>query len=445
MKALSHRKQQKGAVLILVTVALFVLLAFTALALDGGYLVLNKTRVQDAVDSAALSGAKTLDNGGSHDDARLAVYDTLGVVLSGEGFTSVNIDTDNLASAVTVEFSETVYPDFNPTTAESARYIRVILDTVPVTQFFSQLVLDIWQVGASAVAGASPPIENPCQVIPLLMCAGDLGNKNAPDYTFGFTPSDENDRGDILVIKAPNHNTNSAVGPGNFLALDFGDTGGGANEFRDGLAGNIHDGQCRTLLEDGELRTKTGNMVGPTETGLNTRFGEYSGNMNEPVDAPVDGGADAYYADCAVPDYAAATGLELVYFNGTEFDNPDGTSSVLSEDEDSEFAVKLQGYNDYYNNVNSTGPGTQHCLPKRRQVSVPVADCTGHNPGSTNLELIGFACMFLSQKVTGNTGTTQFIVAEFVKNCTSEGGGFSDHTNGLDRLVLYKDPDGKGA
>ncbi|MHA6963638.1 pilus assembly protein TadG-related protein [Zobellella denitrificans] len=443
MKALSHRKQQKGAVLILVTVALFVLLAFTALALDGGYLLLNKTRVQDAVDSAALSGAKTLDEGGSHDDARQAVYDALSTILAGEGFISVNIDTDNLVDAVTIEFSKTVYPEFNDALGdESARYIRVRLDTVPVTQFFSQLVLDVWQVGASAVAGASPPIENPCQLIPLLMCAGDLDNKNSPDYTFGYTPSDESDRGDILVIKAPNHNANSPVGPGNFLALDFGEVGGGANEFRDGLAGNIHDGQCSTLLEDGELRTKTGNMIGPTAAGLNTRFGEYSGNMREPLDAPVDGGADAYYADCAVPDYNG-TGLELVNFNGTEFDNPDGSSSVLPED--SLLAGKLQGYNDYYNDVYNTSPTTQHCLPKRRQVSVPVADCTGHNPGSTNLELIGFACMFLSQKVTGSTGNTQFIVAEFVKNCTSEGGGFSDHTNGLDRLVLYKDPDGKGA
>ncbi|WP_375057910.1 pilus assembly protein TadG-related protein [Zobellella sp. DQSA1] len=444
MKALSHRKQQKGAVLILVTVALFVLLAFTALALDGGYLLLNKTRVQDAVDSAALSGAKTLDDGGSHADAEQAVYDTLSTIFTGEGFSAVNVDIDNLADAVTIEFSTTVYPGFTDAPGDpDARYIRVILDTVPVTQFLSQIVLDVWQVGASAVAGASPPIENPCQLIPLLMCAGDLENKNSPDYTFGFTPSDENDRGDILVIKAPNHNATSAVGPGNFLALDFGDVGGGANEFRDGLAGNIHDGQCSTLLEDGELRTKTGNMVGPTETGLNTRFGEYSGNMREPLDAPTNGGADAYYADCAVPNYAASTGLELVNFNGTEFDNPDGTSSVLPED--SGLVSKLQGYNDYFNNVHSTSPTTQHCLPKRRQVSVPVADCTGHNPGSTNLELIGFACMFLSQKVTGSTGTTQFIVAEFVKNCTSEGGGFSDSTSGLDRLVLYKDPDGKGA
>jgi Flp pilus assembly protein TadG len=56
---LQHK--QKGVVGILVVVGLVALLAMAGLALDSGHAMLNKTRLQNAVDAAALSGAKELD------------------------------------------------------------------------------------------------------------------------------------------------------------------------------------------------------------------------------------------------------------------------------------------------------------------------------------------------------------------------------------------------
>ncbi|MBL1378443.1 TadE/TadG family type IV pilus assembly protein [Zobellella iuensis] len=438
MQALSHRKQQKGAVLILVTVAMFVLLGFTALALDGGYLLLNKTRVQDAVDAAALSGAKTLDDGGTQAQAEQAVKNTLVAIFQGEGFSSVNVNLAQLDNPdlLQIQFSHTVSP-FTPINHPDASYIRVTLGNVPVTQFFSQLVLDTWQVWASAVAGPSPPIqeEEECRILPLLMCAGDLSSQNEPDYNFGFTPSSNDQRGDVLVIKAPNHNRNSVVGPGNFMAIDLDGVGGGANEFRDGLAGNVHGATC--VPTGDTVETKTGNMVGPTQQGLNTRFGEYLSPMSEPTTEPVAGGAEGYYADCEVPNYTN-TGLELVNFVGSQFDSNNGGNNVLN---DATTLAKLQDYPDYAKGIaggsKSTDPGTSYCLPKRRMVRVPVANCTGHNPGQSTLTVMGTACMFLIQKVTGQ-GNTQFVVAEFVENCTNDGTGFNSNSNSY-RLVLYKD------
>jgi Flp pilus assembly protein TadG len=126
-------------VLILVTVALFTLLGFTALALDGGYLILNKNRLQDAVDSAALSGAKTLSltdkDDSAHDHARDAVEDTLRAILTGPGFERINVDLENLFSSVSVEFSNDPVP-FVATNNSSARFIRVSMERVPVNQFF---------------------------------------------------------------------------------------------------------------------------------------------------------------------------------------------------------------------------------------------------------------------------------------------------------------------
>ena len=53
-------QRQRGAVIVLVVIALAAMLLMAALALDGGHMLVNKTRLQNAVDAAALSGAKTL-------------------------------------------------------------------------------------------------------------------------------------------------------------------------------------------------------------------------------------------------------------------------------------------------------------------------------------------------------------------------------------------------
>lgn len=427
MKALSHRKQQKGAVLILVTVALFTLLGFTALALDGGYLLLNKTRLQDAVDSAALSGAETLDKGGTHQQAVDAVEATLSSIFQGEGFNRVNIDLDALSDAVTVEFSFNAVP-FEPVNDETAKYIRVELTQVPVDQFFSQLLVDTWQVRASAVAGASPTIQDPCQVIPLMMCVNDANPPSfdsiPDDYDYGFNPSDENERGDVIVIKVPNNKT--PVGPGNFLAVDLGVSG--ADGYRDGLAGALTDASCISPGED--ITTETGNMIGPTASGLNTRFGDYKSPMKEPVSAPADDGSDAFYSDCAVPS------LDPVVFKDSDFSSTTG-STILTN---ATLLNQLQSYPDYasLDSLYSTDPGTAYCLPKRRMVKVPVGNCSGTNQGKTTIPSMGTACMYLSQLVTGQ-GNDQFIVAEFVKNCTADGVGNSNLNNGPYRLVLFKD------
>lgn len=56
--------RQGGIVLVLAAVSLLVLLAMGAMALDVGHLILNKGKLQNMVDAAALSAAKTLDMGG---------------------------------------------------------------------------------------------------------------------------------------------------------------------------------------------------------------------------------------------------------------------------------------------------------------------------------------------------------------------------------------------
>ena len=64
----STPRRQEGSVSVLMVIALAAMAMMAALALDGGHMMLNKTRLQNAVDAAALSGAKTLSQveGGSN-------------------------------------------------------------------------------------------------------------------------------------------------------------------------------------------------------------------------------------------------------------------------------------------------------------------------------------------------------------------------------------------
>ncbi|MGP7734146.1 pilus assembly protein TadG-related protein [Oceanimonas smirnovii] len=489
MKALPTPRKQKGAVLILVTVALFTLLGFAALALDGGYLILNKNRLQDAVDTAALSGGKTLSSTdldkSTHDEARRAVRDTLKATFEGDGFRKMNVDTTKLADTVTIEFSHNPVP-FEPTLDADAKYIRVRMETVPVTQFLSQLLVDTWQVRASAVAGSLAPENGDeiCNVIPLLMLvdSSKAGEGDFYGYDMASTEPGNKKDGDMIVIKSPAGGTPN-MAPGHFQALRLGEENG-ADGYRYGLAG----GHCITLNEDYEVDEcpendpnctltvtdtepgKPGNMAGPTRQGLNTRFNDYNpGKLKEPT-VPVEDAVpedDNYYSDCSLSkanlvdfkDQELKKHLPVLFDEGgSEYgsidkekinsyfqsiiDDPDSKNADVKKAQgfQSDFAG-IQTYNQYYEKDISTyqaydkdkGVG---CIDERRIVKVPVA-VAGSNVGS-NIAITSVACMFLNQKVTGN-GLSQYVVGELIPECSSDSTGGNPDGNGLPQLVLYND------
>lgn len=73
------RKQEKGAVAIIVALSLLVLIGFGALAVDIGYVMMVKNEVQNAADAGALAGAGDLylDNDSAvNPEANQTAYDT---------------------------------------------------------------------------------------------------------------------------------------------------------------------------------------------------------------------------------------------------------------------------------------------------------------------------------------------------------------------------------
>jgi hypothetical protein len=115
--------RQGGAIIVLIAIAMLAILAMGGLALDGSHMFLNKARLQNSVDSAALAAAKVLDQTGDEARARTAVASLLGLNAQAAGNQELNGSLSGGGLNVTVEFSRTLQP-FSPGTSP-AEYVRV--------------------------------------------------------------------------------------------------------------------------------------------------------------------------------------------------------------------------------------------------------------------------------------------------------------------------------
>jgi uncharacterized membrane protein len=211
------RHKQKGAIAIVVVVGLIAFLAMAGLALDSGHAMLNKTRLQNAVDAAALSGAKELDLTGKDvflaRAAAIAAFEANSVASGnaemGDAYADGTIQLE-------VQFSETLDP-FVPGTSP-AEYVRVYARNFRLPMWFAALGATTDKVvAASAVAGPSPTINTACNIAPMMVC----GDPDAGAPFWGYA------EGEPDVLKASS--SGSDVGPGNFQLIRLGDNTGGAD------------------------------------------------------------------------------------------------------------------------------------------------------------------------------------------------------------------------
>jgi hypothetical protein len=411
--------------MVLVVIAMASILLMGALALDGGHMLLNKTRLQNAVDAAALSGAKTLQlvtgSGNSSSLTRDAALNTLrlNADADGNGELSDGIGGDGVGAFAIVELSNSVYGPFSYPGPADAAYVRVTVPDYPLVGFLWGVVNmfgsgDLEKaVAAIATAGPSPS-TNPCRIEPIMVCGDpdqyDPANGNFWGYGFG----------DPVVLKGAS-GSDPAIGPGNFQLLRLGDSTG-ANDLRDDLAGGID--KCNVVGEEAE--TEPGNTVGPVAQGLNTRLGVYTGNMS----------ADEYPPDWVTDFTSPRTTYDDttsdVEYEGEVVTSSDGNLSTSSAD--------LFDYNDWQTaSAACAASGTCQGAYERRILTLVMGNCDGASGGQTSVPVLGFGCFYLLQTVK-QSGVEAHVFGQFISECEGDGtaGATPADDVGPNIIQLYK-------
>jgi hypothetical protein len=269
---------QRGAILPLFAIGLLTFIAMTGLALDMGYAYLNKTRLQNALDAAALSGAKTLDQliirdaaaqSQAYDDAYKAFEDNMNL----PGNSVLNSIPKN---AVVVEFSATLEGGYAPLPLINPIFVRVSVAEESfswptwLTGVLPDPILSMG-VGASAVAGPSL-VKCPPNIVPMFACTNTKDN-SIHGQLFGYPLSTDGatDR-NLVRLKDP---AQQQVTPGNFQLLDLGST------VREGLANGSENDKC--IGENYTVDTKPGNTVGQVTQGIKARIESDTISSNTPM------------------------------------------------------------------------------------------------------------------------------------------------------------------
>jgi len=401
-------QRQRGIIAVVVAIGLLALLAMVGFAVDSGHLMLNKSRLQNTVDVAALSAAKVLDRTGSVDQASVAARSVFDANAASQPELARVIQGADLI----LQFSNTLEP-WVPGSVP-ANYVRVVAqDFTMWTSFLSLVGIQETSTAASAVSGPSAPVgsqvgSEACDLVPMMVCA-DLAAGAAGDW--GYSSDDVT----LLKFASPG---SPNVGPGNFQLIRLG--GPGANIVRNNLAGGYD--QC--IDPSGTVETQPGNVVGPVTQGLNTRFGQYQGPVNA-TDYPPDRITTAPNPDLRV----ANDGITVTFRNGT----PVTHTNQLSFSFDDYVAQQQSGPFNFPNGK-----------PQRRVVAVPFVDCSGNSSGQSSMPVVGLGCFFLLQPAV-QQGTKNFVFSEYIGTCGADGtpGPVPDPNPvsgpGIYKIVLHND------
>jgi len=257
---------QRGSALIMVTVGIVAMFAFAVLAIDGAILMTTKNQLQSAADAAALAGASGLLVGSQADAVDRAVE-----------FAAYNDAYQSTRSSVVITAADVSFPQPD--------IIRVRTHRTDATgdglQTFFLRVIDQLHDGTSdmtAVAAAQG--YDVCGARCLKPWAipdrwndansdgvWDAGDSYDPAGTGYNAPTDV---GTQIVLKSGN--PQQSIEPGIFYPIDFppiNDPSGEAPLTGGKWYENWIAGCAPWIIEPGdELQLEPGNMVGPTQHGM---------------------------------------------------------------------------------------------------------------------------------------------------------------------------------
>jgi hypothetical protein len=277
------------------------------------------------------------------------------------------------------------------------------------TSFTALVGIDQLSTAATAVAGPSAPITQPCDLVPMTVCA----NKAAGGPDWGYS------RTNVTLLKLASPAAGATIGPGNFQLLRL--SGPGDNIVRENLAGGYQG-----CVDASTVETQPGGGTGPVAMGLNTRFNQYHGPVNA-SDYPPD-----KFITWPNPELAVADDGETVILKGSG--KGKNSSGTLVTDV-SQLSYSYSTYeNDY-----ATKTGLPSGKDRRREVAVPFTDCSNAKPGQTSLPVVGFGCFFLLQPAV-QKGNDNYVFAQLIGECNATGAPGPVGGQGLYKIVLHNDP-----
>lgn len=407
--------RQRGVVLPLVVIGMLSLLAMAGLALDVSMAYLAKTRVQNALDAAALSAAKTLKAyGGNSQRAAAAAAATFEFYTEQVNFAAPR---GSSSSTPRVEFSSNKGGPYSTSGATTSKYVRVSLASVPVQTYLTAVlpgVGDRFNVAGSAVAGPLAglvPDDEVCGLVPLILEARSTTDKDcSDDDCFGFSVKEE------LTLTDPKGN-GKAKGPPTAETSAKGGNGGGNNGNGGGNgavdcsdlgaectnisvylgdspgksdAAEIVAGSEGCMTVGSTVPTENGNSMTQIAAGLNSRFGDPGHGLSDkdyPADVITEGGLEYY----------------------------------------KEYLPRLAEVS-----ANASG------VPRRRVIAVAF----GEPADEGDSRILGFGCLFLIDPV--DKGGNATVSAEFITDCSARGlvPAETPGPNGFFEIILFKDPNG---
>lgn len=400
--AAPRRDRQRGAVAIIVGLALVVMVGFIGLALDGGHLYLSKTELQNGADACALAASYELTGAPAIAAEAFERADAAGKAVAGSnrvGFQAAGIP----AGSVTVAFGTALTAGSAWSGAlgapPDAKYVRCTITRAGILPWFMQVMGFGAQTVTALATATLAPAQTNCAV-PMALCA----QGGAPDY--GYV------KGNWYSMEFDETGGNANY-TGNFRWIDFdpsstspGCSGGGASELACLLAGN---GQCSlpppipgSCTTSGSANPTPG-CVGQTgainslQQAFNTRFGLYGPGSYTIASAPPDFtgysygtenwplGRDAYGGSVAgVDNFKAARAAHRAANNGVA----EGVTPP------------------FYSNPYNPSSVAQHTAngADRRLVVLPIVDCSSF-AGGQHAPVRAYACVLLLdpyRKAPGN-------------------------------------------
>lgn len=373
------RIKQNGSTIFLSLVFMLGLFSAIGLGTDVGHWVVNKSRLQSALDAAALSAAITLLNDvnrmrGPAIGSGIATFNLMKNAPGNNELRNITLNDGNF------EFSTTLVPFVSGSVP--ANFVRVSNNGLQVAPILIQIFPAFRNpVNISAVSTAGPVGQN-CSLVPFVLCA-DTSDPNCNNDSNGDGNNDcyGYEIGQIVDIRPVCLGLGlcfGVQGAGKFTLLNLATYPGG-NNIRTELQNPIGINTC---TQGTIVNTNLVSAWGSARNGINDRFNQ----------------------DTQTFQYTAPSYSPSAFF-------------------------------DYNGNLSGHGMGNH-----KREMAVPIANCNGLP--NTVLPRISTACLFLSQRATG-VGASTTVKAEFTGEFCPQAGTWSAENptlNGPYRVVNFKSP-----